>query len=746
MILVATQKDVVQKFFAELVGTKSSGKAAVDAAVKACSNFKSTQAVIEKILADCKTLGANNFLLEKCGINLYNRDTGAITGSDAGGSTVKTIESIVPESGALKNFGNTSFTKNGLTFTLEENLANDDEKFVWKALNTWWAEKILNLLNESYGCSFTDSDVYFKNVTVAFAYEPSNSQLAWNHWYDNKNGKADGKVDKLTLVVNMSKFKDISQTNPNGYSSSCDFYLDKTLAHELTHTIMHAKIFSSYDLPSFIQEGVAELTVGIDDEREDLITAFAEDPTLLEKWLDVSETNSSNRYTCTAGYIFMRYLAKQAATQGKTLSNSTASKTVSGSAYEDVLKNSASKVTISGGKSNDYIYNSGGSNVSINGGAGADQIFVRGNKTTVITGAGNDFVYLYSNATNTKVNASSGDNEIYSMAQKATITAGGGKDYIELYKSSSGNKVNAGGGNDSIYSSGSSATISAGAGNDYLYLYSSASGNVIEYSSGGGKDSIVGFDANDTLKIIDASFSTTTSGSDLKVNVDSGSVLLKGAKNISPTIILSMTDAGKSSMTIGSDVEIVDASARTTAVLVKGNDLANKIAGGKGNDTLRGFDGNDSLTGGAGKDKLYGGSGIDTLRGGSGNDSLWGDAGNDILYGDAGNDRLDGETGNDKIHGGAGKDTLYCGAGNDSLWGDADADKFYYYKGDGKDVIFGFGSDDTLMLDNLTFTSSYKNDVLTLTVDGGSITFKDFDTKIFHINSTTYKLSGSKLK
>ena len=40
---------------------------------------------------------SNGDLLEVCGINLNNDDTGSITGLDAGSERVKTAESVVPE-------------------------------------------------------------------------------------------------------------------------------------------------------------------------------------------------------------------------------------------------------------------------------------------------------------------------------------------------------------------------------------------------------------------------------------------------------------------------------------------------------------------------------------------------------------------------------------------------------------------------------------------------------------------------
>ena len=119
-----------------------------------------------------------------------------------------------------------------------------------------------------------------------------------------------------------------------------------------------------------------------------------------------------------------------------------------------------------------------------------------------------------------------------------------------------------------------------------------------------------------------------------------------------------------------------------------------------------------------------------------------------MLDGGADSDKLVGGAGNDCIKGGTGKDSLWGGAGNDSLWGDDGADKFFYAKGDGKDIIYGFDSKGTLTFDNLDFTASYnsKNDAITFKVSGGSVTLKEFTATTFNINSDTYKISGSKFE
>jgi Ca2+-binding RTX toxin-like protein len=59
-------------------------------------------------------------------------------------------------------------------------------------------------------------------------------------------------------------------------------------------------------------------------------------------------------------------------------------------------------------------------------------------------------------------------------------------------------------------------------------------------------------------------------------------------------------------------------------------DIANRIDGLAGNDTLYGEDLDDRLLGGAGNDMLHGNGGNDDLQGGSGDDWLGGDLGHDL--------------------------------------------------------------------------------------------------------------------
>ena len=95
------------------------------------------------------------------------------------------------------------------------------------------------------------------------------------------------------------------------------------------------------------------------------------------------------------------------------------------------------------------------------------------------------------------------------------------------------------------------------------------------------------------------------------------------------------------------------------------NDMANRIDGLAGDDTLHGAGLDDRLLGGAGNDILQGYGGNDELQGGSGDDWLRGDLGNDTLIAGVGNDTLIGGDGNDILIAGGGHDTLMGGGGSD---------------------------------------------------------------------------------
>jgi Ca2+-binding RTX toxin-like protein len=109
------------------------------------------------------------------------------------------------------------------------------------------------------------------------------------------------------------------------------------------------------------------------------------------------------------------------------------------------------------------------------------------------------------------------------------------------------------------------------------------------------------------------------------------------------------------------------------------------LRGSQAADMLFGDNQANTLHGLGGDDFLSGGHGSDTLDGGLGQDTLIGGAENDSLLGGFGQDSLDGGSGDDALDGSDGQDTLQGGFGQDVLDG-----------GEGNDVLLGGADADTL--------------------------------------------------
>lgn len=185
-----------------------------------------------------------------------------------------------------------------------------------------------------------------------------------------------------------------------------------------------------------------------------------------------------------------------------------------------------------------------------------------------------------------------------------------------------------------------------------------------------------------------------------------------------------------------------------------GGDGDDTLGAGSGTDLMRGEAGLDQLFGSNGNDRLFGGDDDDTLIGGNGRDTLLGEAGADVInggaqadtasydsstsgvtvslntglgtFGDALGDtlvgmenlegssagdflegsltanRIDGGIGDDAIDGLAGADTLVGEIGADTLVGGADSDQFWFFVGDGADIVTDFtagaATDDVIRL------------------------------------------------
>ncbi|WP_223462319.1 peroxidase family protein [Pseudomonas sp. A-R-26] len=329
-----------------------------------------------------------------------------------------------------------------------------------------------------------------------------------------------------------------------------------------------------------------------------------------------------------------------------------------GTAGADILTGTAGDDVISGGDGNDILNGLGGSDI-LNGDAGNDVLIGGVGADTMAGGIGND-IYEVTDAGDVVTElAGGGIDEVWTSLTRYTLSA----DVENLFFGGSGNF--AGGGN--VLDN----TIVGGAGNDILI-------------GAAGADIMVGGGGNDIYEVTDL-----------------GDQVIEAAGGGGDTVWTSLA-----SYSLGADVENLFFGGSGNFV-GNGNELANTIAGGAGNDVLVGGAGADMMVGGGGSDTYevtdlgdqaveLAGAGIDTVWtslasytlsanvenlffGGSGNFAGTGNELANMLVGGAGNDLLIGNGGADTMVGGGGSDIYEvtdlgdvvgenAGGGNDTIW------------------------------------------------------------------------------
>jgi VCBS repeat-containing protein len=188
---------------------------------------------------------------------------------------------------------------------------------------------------------------------------------------------------------------------------------------------------------------------------------------------------------------------------------------------------------------------------------------------------------------------------------------------------------------------------------------------------------------------------------------------------------------------------------------VIGDESAQWIVLGAGDDTLYGGGGDDTIGSHGGNDLLYGDAGNDTLSGGIDNDTLEGGSGDDVLYGDESTDGGDGiDTAMyDTAVGGVTVDLRYGTVGYGTATSTAGGDA----AGIGTDILYdienivGGGYNDMITGNDVankleggkgndTLTGGKGNDILDggSGMNGGGI---DMDTAVFSGNYAAYSIS-----
>ena len=331
---LGSAQEVIHAFVDSLVETS-----VVDVAVYQASGGKyaGLDALVASFMADFRAKAGTyerdpetrRFLREYCDVILHNDDTGAITGFDAGGGTVKTDKSIVPEKTQPASWSlpaSRTSTFDGLTVEWYESGAyashssflaslTNTQQTIIKGLNSEWIPAAVRLAEESLGIGFQEPGTFWNRIRAIVG-----SSDVVGLAYVTSSTMSNGLVDGMRLTVNTSFYSNIRPDDENG-SMAGQTSLDRTLAHEFTHAVMSANIPYANNFPLYISEGMAELVHGIDDERLGTIYAMVQQgnaDSLESIFAAKNGTNGASEeippeWYYAAGYLLLRYMAKQSA-------------------------------------------------------------------------------------------------------------------------------------------------------------------------------------------------------------------------------------------------------------------------------------------------------------------------------------------------------------------------------------------------------------------------------------------------
>lgn len=748
---MATQQEVIYNFIQSLKNTNKSGRAALDEAVRASSDFDNYQEVKTKFMDDLKAAkNWHRFLVEKCGIILDNADTGAISGSDAGG-TEKTATTVIPSKGKAKYPEGTSFTVNGLTIygIPDKSKLTSDQQYIVRGLYSWWIRDSLALIDESYGLTFDGANN--SRLRLKFFDDETSSTLAYVS-YDSDNLEA---FEDRELAVNVARFKNMKSSDRHGTTNT--YNLDRTLVHELVHGLMAPNLKYFNDLPIFLAEGgTAELIHGVDDERYNQIISCVQDPDALDKVLDSTFTESVIE-AYSGGYVFMRYFAKQAGTD-TTFDYDTYRKTVStdsndgfitnywntvtmkGGAGEDTITNSGSKVYITAGAKADIVKNYS-AKVSINGGSGKDTITNDGAQVSIMGGAGNDSVESYGKKVT--IDGGAGKDRIENFGAKSSVSGGEGADKI-LNGVSYYETINVV--SSTIFETGTFAAddeiVVVGMGNSTMnaYLADLTGGNNSSIFGGAGDDRLTNYATKAQIFGEDDDDAITNYGLRAKVYGDAGDDYIfngmatvevkmpgidkKGIANVSGYGAQLAGGSGNDSIENEANFAIIYGEKGADSIVNSGENVS--VFGGADNDYVNNEGEGSYISLDKGNDSFENSAESVTVLGGAGADSFYNMGDSSKIFGNAGNDEIMNFGDFSYLSGDKNNDTIYSCGEADSL--DGGAGKDYLYNEGVNAYIFGGASNDTIHNegDHATIAGGAGND--SITNNGGKYTVYQFGT------------------
>jgi Ca2+-binding RTX toxin-like protein len=315
---------------------------------------------------------------------------------------------------------------------------------------------------------------------------------------------------------------------------------------------------------------------------------------------------------------------------------------------------------LTGSRFNDKLVGDAGNNI-LDGGDGDDILIGGAGADTLIGGAGNDTASYETAGTGVTAslyrpadNTGDAEGDTYSSIENLT----GSRFNDTLVGNADANVLNGGAGDDLLIGYGGGDTYIGGAGTDTVD-YSWATSNVQVYLATDQQRFNAGVAVGDRYdgveNLIGTAYNDILVGDEFanKLEGGDGDDILDGGRGEIGDIL----DGGNGIDT----VTYANALSGVSASLMSGGTV------GDAKDDV--YISIENLTGSGFDDYLEGDDGINVIDGGAGNDVIYARGGNDIVYAGAGNDYIDGGDGNDILYGGDGDDVLIGGKGADRIYG-----------------------------------------------------------------------------
>jgi len=283
---------------------------------------------------------------------------------------------------------------------------------------------------------------------------------------------------------------------------------------------------------------------------------------------------------------------------------------------------------VNGGSGDDIVIGSSDGQDVVLGGSGGDMIYagdsgsgiVRGGTgNDTIHGANNSFVrdVLLGDEGMDQIYGHAGNDIIYGGADDDMLYGGSGIDII--YGGADDDEIEGGGHLDLLFGGGGDDTIDGGAGDDFIIggegddtLTGGTGADLFMFGPGHGNDTIADFDtANDRIDL--SGLEKNVSWSDISSNI--ATVTDPNDSNVVTGVKIDLTSFGGGTITLNGVTDTASITAAMFDLPVIGDDTANTLTGGSGDDRIAGKGGDDTLTGGDGEDvfEFSAGHGSDTI-------------------------------------------------------------------------------------------------------------------------------------